>query len=268
MQSSKRTFSQRILTPLINSNKEKYISYLSGLEVMNWMAINTDAKKIEKICHGAVPGPNDDLQGLIQKHDSQEKLSSFASSTSSRSNVVKELWAKKGVTFSGTGPICPPLRCSIPVPQTPEEEDYQINLALRESQQTTRIQSDQLSVAHTRSISGAPDFRFSQDYTAVNAPCHGRSSTNTSTNTASEENALSLLPYGQRDQVDQLSFSHARLISRARALDCKFTQDSTAVNVPCQGPGSTDGSSNNASEENALSLLASVANLLSDNSGE
>ena len=44
-----------------------------------------------------------------------------------RSNVVKELWAKKGVTFLRTGPICPP--------QTPEE-DYQINnnLALRESQ--------------------------------------------------------------------------------------------------------------------------------------
>jgi len=59
---------------------------------MNWMAINTDAKKIEKICHGAIPGPNDDLQGLIQKHDIQEKLSaSFGSSTSSRSNVVKEL---------------------------------------------------------------------------------------------------------------------------------------------------------------------------------
>jgi len=73
---------------------------------MNWMAIITDAKKIAKIFHGAVPGPNDDLRGLIQKHDSQEKLSSFESSTSSRSNTVKELWAKKGVTFPGPGPIC------------------------------------------------------------------------------------------------------------------------------------------------------------------
>ena len=35
-----------------------------------------------------------------------------------------------------------------------------------------------------------------------------------------------------------------------------------------QGPGSTDASSNNTSEENALSLLASAANLLSDNSAE
>ena len=47
---------------------------------MNWMAINTDTQKIENICHGAVPGPKVDLQGLIQKHDSQEKLKSFASS--------------------------------------------------------------------------------------------------------------------------------------------------------------------------------------------
>lgn len=90
MQSSKRTFSQLILTRLINSNKKKYICYLSGREVMNWMAINTDTKKIEKICQAAVPGLNDDLQGLIQKHDSQEKLTSFTSSTSSRSNVVQE----------------------------------------------------------------------------------------------------------------------------------------------------------------------------------
>jgi len=154
------------------------------------------------------------------------------------------------------------------VPQTPEEEDYQINLALRESQQTTRIQNDQLSFVNTSSISGAPDFRFSHDYNAVNSPCHKRRGTHTSTNIASEENALSLLPYGQSDQLDRLSFSHARSISRARAHDFKFTQDCAAVKVPSQGPGSTDASPNNASEENALSLLASAANLLSDNSAE
>ena len=44
MHSSKRTFSQRILSQLINSDREKYISYLNGREVMNWMAINTDPK--------------------------------------------------------------------------------------------------------------------------------------------------------------------------------------------------------------------------------
>ena len=71
-------------------------------------------------------------------------------------------------------------------------------MALRESQQITRIQSDQLSVAHgTRSMPGTPYFRFSQDYTVVNARCQRQSSTHAITiNTASEENTLSLLPYG------------------------------------------------------------------------
>ena len=37
------------------NNEERYISYLSGWEVMNWTAVNIDAKKIEKISHGAAP---------------------------------------------------------------------------------------------------------------------------------------------------------------------------------------------------------------------
>ena len=69
VQSSKRTFSQRIHSQLINSDRDKYTSYLIGREVMNWMEINTDAKKVEKMCHGVVPGPSDDLQELIQRHD-------------------------------------------------------------------------------------------------------------------------------------------------------------------------------------------------------
>ena len=126
-------------------------------------------------------------------------------------------------------------------------------MALCESQQITRIQRDQLSVAHgTRSFPGTPYFRFSQDYTVVNARCQRQSSTHTSTiDTASEENKLSLLPYGDRGHLYQLSFSHARPI----AVDFSFTQ----------GPDCTDASSNNASEENAFSLLANAANLLCDN---
>lgn len=271
MQSSKRTFSQRILTCLINSDRDKYTSYQSGREVVNWMAINTDAKKIKKICHGAVPGPNDNLQELIEKHDSQEKLSSLASSTRGRSSVVKELWAKKGVIFSGTGPICPPLRCSIPVPQTPEEENYQINLALRESQLNTVLcsQGNQLSFSHAdhaRSISRAPDIEFSRNYTAVNVPCQEQgSSTYSSTITASEGNLLSL---SSHSHSDQFFFSHASPISRAP--DFTFSQDFTTVNVPCKDPNvdqsSTYASTKNVSQENPLSLLASAANLVTDNS--
>ena len=193
MHSSKRTFSQCILSQLINSDREKYISYLNGREVMNWMAINTDAKKIEKICHGVVPGPSDDLQELIQRRDSQDRAK--LSSSSSRSNVVKELWAKKGVTFPGTGPISSPLRHSIPVPETPEEELYQINLAAHESERNTLpcVQSDQLPVSHASLTPREPDFRLPQYYAAVTVPRQVSSSTHTSTSDKSEGNALSLL---------------------------------------------------------------------------
>ena len=47
-----------------------------------------------------------------------------------------------------------------------------IKLALRESQQITLIQSDHLSIAYTRLISGAPDLTFSHEYTAINTRCH------------------------------------------------------------------------------------------------
>ena len=83
---SKRTFPRRILARLINSNKEKNISYLSGREVMNWMAINTDAKKIEKICHGAVPGPNDDLHSRNNNNNNNNNNNSNSSSNNNNNN--------------------------------------------------------------------------------------------------------------------------------------------------------------------------------------
>ena len=78
---------------------------------------------------------------------------------------------------------------------------------------------------------------------------------------ALRKSQISTLPYSESDQ---LSFSHARSVYRAP--DFRFSQDCTVVNVPCQGQSSIYASTNNASEENALSLLASAANLLSDNS--
>ena len=102
---------------------------------------------------------------------------------------------KKAVTFPGTGPISLPLRYSIPVPQTPEEELYHINLAMRESKRNTLtcIQSDQLSFSHARLTTRYPDFSLPQYYMAATVPCQVPSGTHTSTNDTSEGNALSLL---------------------------------------------------------------------------
>ena len=94
MQSSKRAFSLRILACLQRGEVYFFSEWPRGNELDRNQHIRQKDRK-DLPC-GAVPDPNDDLQGLIQKHDSQEKLSSSASSTSSRCSEVKELWAKKG----------------------------------------------------------------------------------------------------------------------------------------------------------------------------
>ena len=104
MQPSKGTFSQRILACLQRGEIYFLSEWPRGNELDGNQHIRQ--KDQEDLPYGAVPDPNDDLQGLFQKHDSQEKLSSSASSTRSRSSVVKELWAKKGMTFLGTGTAC------------------------------------------------------------------------------------------------------------------------------------------------------------------
>ena len=121
-------------------------------------------------------------------------------------------------------------------------------MALRESQRSTPRYShgDQLPSSHGRSISETPDFRFSEDDMSANAPCQGQSSTYTSTSNSYEENALSISLYSHSDQ---LSFPHARSITRARALDFNFSEDCTAANVPCHGPSIAYASTSDASKK-------------------
>ena len=135
MESSKRTFSQKIYSDLVNSNKKRY---LSPDGVVNWMAVNIDSKKIEKICNGVIPSPTEDLQALIAKHDSQQELACVRVPLHSKTKTVKELWEKKGVKFPGSGPhYWPPAAeksSDVPVPHNSEEEEYQFQVAIRESQ--------------------------------------------------------------------------------------------------------------------------------------
>ena len=45
--SSKRTFSQLIHSDLINSKKKKYVSIVNDREIINWILLNSDAKKLK-----------------------------------------------------------------------------------------------------------------------------------------------------------------------------------------------------------------------------
>ena len=88
--------------------------------------------------------------------------------------------------------ISSPLRHSIPVPETPEEELYQKNLAVRESERNTLpcVQSDLRQFVLTPR---EPEFRLPQYYAAVTVPLQVSSSTHTNTSDKSEGNVLSLL---------------------------------------------------------------------------
>ncbi len=90
---------------------------------------------------GKVPGPNQNLQDIIAQHDTQEQQIDINLKADKTNKQVKQLWAKKGVVFPGSGPIdchegksdrysSPAI--SIPIPSTTEEEVYQTNLAIRE----------------------------------------------------------------------------------------------------------------------------------------
>ena len=88
MQSSKRTYSQRILTCLINSGKEKYISYLNGREVMNRMAINTP-KKSRRFAMGLFPG-----QTTTSKNQFENTIHKRSSRRWHWAQVADPIWLK------------------------------------------------------------------------------------------------------------------------------------------------------------------------------
>ena len=155
VKSSNRTFSQLIHSNLINSNKHKYISQIvNGHEVINWMLLNTDSKKIEKMCGGKVPGPDQNLQEIIAQHDSREEQTDINLKANKTNKQVKQLWAKKGVVFPGSGPMSqgePDTKSSpatsIPIQLTIEEEACQTNLAIRESKREAASTSTSSSLA-------------------------------------------------------------------------------------------------------------------------
>ena len=144
IKSSKRTFSQLIHSDLINSNKKKYISIVNDREIINWMLLNSDAKKIEKVCGGKVPDAHTNFQDLIKEHDRLEFENTSKFKPTKTNKLVKQLWEKKGVVFPGSGPMYEPKECEqrfseIPVPNSTEEEEYQINVALRESERSNTV---------------------------------------------------------------------------------------------------------------------------------
>lgn len=67
--SALNTFAAKVQANLINSNPDKYLrKTVAGDYVPNWLVVNTDIRKLEKICKGKIPDISE-IQNLITKYD-------------------------------------------------------------------------------------------------------------------------------------------------------------------------------------------------------
>ena len=64
-------FATKVQSRLIESNPDKYLRSTAGNgdKVPNWLIINTDIRKLERVCGGKVPSEIMDLQKLINDYE-------------------------------------------------------------------------------------------------------------------------------------------------------------------------------------------------------
>ncbi len=103
-EASQNTFASQVQTDLINSNQEKYLrKTLTGQYVRNWLAVNADIRKLEKICGRKVPS-NSEMPDLIKHFDEGYDVLRSRPVDQRRDanpsvNPVKALWETKGIRF-------------------------------------------------------------------------------------------------------------------------------------------------------------------------
>ena len=91
----------KIQADLINSNQTKYFrETTTGDIVFQWLIVNTDIRKLERICHGKVP-PKSQIQELLMEYDENFSVTQEHTKTDCPINSVKQLWERKGICFPG-----------------------------------------------------------------------------------------------------------------------------------------------------------------------
>lgn len=99
--SSLNTYAVKIQADLINSNQTKYFrETTTGDIVFQWLIVNTDVRKLERICHGKVP-PKSQIQELLMEYDENFPVTQEHTKTDCPINSVKQLWERKGICFPG-----------------------------------------------------------------------------------------------------------------------------------------------------------------------
>ena len=103
---SLNTFAAKVQANLINSDPQKYLrTTTTGEKVPQWLLVNTDIRKLERICNGKVPDTSE-IQKLIREYDESFAITSRQKALELEQtsvNPVKRLWKEKGIKFPGKG---------------------------------------------------------------------------------------------------------------------------------------------------------------------
>ena len=102
------TFAARVQSDLINCDPQKYLrKTTTGQMVPNWLLVNSDVRKLERVCEGKLPS-KDQIPQLLKQYNEQFDVLKSTDLASAKKinhiNPVKALWEKKGVKFPGFGP--------------------------------------------------------------------------------------------------------------------------------------------------------------------
>jgi hypothetical protein len=162
--SALNTFAAKVQANLINSNPDEYLrKTIAGDNVPNWLVVNTDIRKLERVCKGKVPDIGE-IQNLLTKYEAGfdvfNETVSEQSTQREHVNPVVKLWEQKGIKFPGKGvlpnstystisQVIPSTASGQYFPATLEEENYHIKIGIEKSLQS-------LPSSDTHTVTGIP----------------------------------------------------------------------------------------------------------------
>ena len=103
---SLNTFASKVQLNIIRSDPEKYLRITTtGAKLPNWLVLNTDKRKLERIWNGKIPYANE-IKKLIHEYDESfaiTKQTALEQSQQTNVNPVKRPWEAKGIRLPGRG---------------------------------------------------------------------------------------------------------------------------------------------------------------------
>ena len=91
---------------VIRIDPEKYLRITTtGAKVPNWLVLNTDIRKLERIWNGKIPNANE-IKKLDREYDEGfaiTKHTALEQSQQTNVNPVKRPWEAKGIRYPGRG---------------------------------------------------------------------------------------------------------------------------------------------------------------------